>query len=329
MRAAAAWGQLAWAPGAIGLVAVTAAGVVAGGPGHRGMPMAWTPLVAVFTGAVAIGVVVAAVATLVRVLAAASVRRLAGRPAAARVLAEAAARPLATGERIGRRRVVGLAPLTVAPATPAPLRVAGRLVAGAAGLVLLVAAAGAVPAVAGARGGGLDLAVTAVAGAALLALASRRGPRRWTADELAARHCGGAADVRVIRRGAPPGRRRLVVAVAGAGAGTGAGGRRRWHTLVDLPGWPASAVLRERLASCLPPPVGSGIRGPSGGIAGDPPLPTPPVMSTGAATGTATGTGTAITTAGRPVPPIDGQPATASPSASSAASTDSGSVRGS
>jgi len=266
LRGVGAWLQWSWILGPAGLVAVTAAGVVRGGPSHPGMPLAWTPLVSIITGTGVGLVLVAVFGAALRLLVAARMPSVAARPDIAADLHRRAAEPPSPGERFGRWRLLAVEPATATLVPGVALRRVGRIALALLGLVLLAGAAVATPAVLQTRGGGGDLMVTAAGGLVLLGLAMRPGPRPWRCPPF-----GDACTVeaRVIRHGGGrPGRRRLIVRRAEPG-------RRPVRVLaVDLPGWPESAVRRHRLALMLPADVAEVVRGgPGGAVPGDRGLP--------------------------------------------------------
>ncbi len=238
------------------------------------MPLAWTPLISVFSAAAAPSVGVSLLSAMVGGVAAVRIRRLAADPpVAAQLAAAAAAGPLAAGERFGRWRITATSPLAAEPRGGTAARRGRRGVLAAAGLLAIGSALAAIPAVLASRGGGLDLVVAAVVGGGLLGLAARRGPAAWTWP--ATREPGGSP---TVRRGGllRPGRRlTLPTRSPGDSVTSPAAGE---PLVLDLPAWPESAVLRHRLAAALPPAAAAAILGPGGGLPGDPPLPPLPAQ---------------------------------------------------
>jgi hypothetical protein len=281
LHALAAWSTRAWLLPPAGLVLLTAAGVVAGGPSHRGMPLAWTPLVSVFTAAFAPAVVLSLLSLVLRGVAAARIRRLAAEPPVAAALARDAGRPLAVGERLGGWRITATSPPAAEPLGGSAALWCRRGVLSAAALLVLGSVVAALPAVLASRGGGLDLAVATALGGGLLIAVSRPGRRAWVWSST--RQPDGPA--RVCRgRLSRPHRRRLRLH-----------GGSESPLEIDLPAWPGSAILRHRLAATLPPAAAAAMLGPAGGLPGDPPLPTPPAQPAAAADSASTA---AITAAG-------------------------------
>ncbi|MHC4809873.1 MAG: hypothetical protein ACYTEV_05840 [Planctomycetota bacterium] len=297
LQASAAWSARAWLLPPAGLVLLTAAGVVAGGPSHRGMPLAWTPLVSVFTAAFGPLVLLSLLSAVLRGVAAARIRRLAAEPGVAAALASEAGRPLAVGERLGGWRITATSPPAAEPLGGSAALWCRRGIPAAAALLVLGSVVAALPAVLASRGGGLDLAVATALGGGLLIAASRPGRRAWVWSST--RQPDGPARVRPARLPRPH-RRRLQLH-----------GGSEPPLEIDLPAWPGSAVLRHRLAATLPPAAAAAMLGPAGGLRGDPPLPSSPPPSPPAA----------------PASPV--QPAAAADSASTAAITAAGSDCGS
>ncbi|MFK7961922.1 MAG: hypothetical protein AB8G96_15520 [Phycisphaerales bacterium] len=138
--------QYTWLLGLLGLAILTVAGTIAGvalrlqhGPGTGvAMPVAWTPLVAVFVGTTLTGFVIAGVAILGRIACAAALAGAARSNAGLEALGEMASRPPARGLSLGACRLTSVDPPSGSHRLPGWLRFAlriGGLVFGLAGIV--------------------------------------------------------------------------------------------------------------------------------------------------------------------------------------------------